>query len=133
LLDAENAGFLNWFNAVPHDYPVIKAGLAHLWFVTIHPFEDGNGRIAQAVADMALARAEQSVLQCCSLSAQIQRERNDCYDRLEATQKGWPGCHRLAGVVSGLPVPGCSRSRGNAGIRDDQGAVLATLGGHAHE
>lgn len=88
LLDAEILGFLNWFNADPHDDPVVKAGLAHLWFVTIHPFEDGNGRIARAVGDMALARAEQSTQRYYSLSAQIQRERNDYYDRLEATQKG---------------------------------------------
>jgi Fic family protein len=67
---------------------VIKAGLAHLWFVTIHPFEDGNGRIARALGDMALARAEQSAQRYYSLAAQIQREREDYYDRLEATQKG---------------------------------------------
>lgn len=88
LLDAEMLDFLNWFNVDQHDDPVIKAGLAHLWFVTIHPFEDGNGRIARAVGDMALARAEQSTQRYYSLSAQIQRERNDYYDRLEATQKG---------------------------------------------
>jgi len=88
LLDAEMLDFLNWFNVDQHDDPVVKAGLAHLWFVTIHPFEDGNGRIARAVGDMALARAEQSAQRYYSLSAQIQRERNDYYDRLEATQKG---------------------------------------------
>jgi Fic family protein len=88
LLDAEMLDFLNWFNVDQHDDPVIKAGLAHLWFVTIHPFEDGNGRIARALGDMALARAEQSTQRYYSLSAQIQRERNDYYDRLEATQKG---------------------------------------------
>jgi Fic family protein len=87
-LDAEMLDFLNGFNGDPHHDPVIKAGLAHLWFVTIHPFEDGNGRIARAVGDMALARAEQSPQRYYSLSAQIQRERNDYYDRLEATQKG---------------------------------------------
>jgi len=88
LLDAEMMDFLNWFNVDQHDDPVIKAGLAHLWFVTIHPFEDGNGRIARAVGDMALSRAEQSTQRYYSLSAQIQRERNDYYYRLEATQKG---------------------------------------------
>mgnify|MGYP006276774079 CR=1 FL=1 len=88
LLDAEMMGFLKWFNGEPHDDPVIKAGLAHLWFVTIHPFEDGNGRIARAVGDMALARADESTQRYYSLSAQIQRERNDYYDRLEATQRG---------------------------------------------
>jgi Fic family protein len=88
LLDVEMLDFLNWFNVDQHDDPVIKAGLAHLWFVTIHPFEDGNGRIARAVGDLALARAERSTQRYYSLSAQIQRERNDYYDRLEATQKG---------------------------------------------
>jgi Fic family protein len=88
LLDAEMADFLLWFNLDRQDDPVLKAGLAHLWFVTIHPFEDGNGRIARAVGDMALARAEESGQRYYSLSAQIQRERQDYYDRLEATQKG---------------------------------------------
>ena len=88
LLMAEMGDFLNWFNVDQHDDPVIKAGLAHLWFVAIHPFEDGNGRIARAVGDMALARAEQSAQRFYSLSAQIQHERKEYYDRLEATQKG---------------------------------------------
>jgi Fic family protein len=88
FLDAEMGDFLTWFNLDQKDDPVIKAGLAHLWFVTIHPFEDGNGRIARAVGDMALARAEQSAQRFYSLSAQIQHERKDYYDRLEATQKG---------------------------------------------
>ena len=88
LLEAEMGDFLNWFNVDNQDDPVVKAGLAHLWFVTVHPFEDGNGRIARAVGDMALARAEKSAQRFYSLSAQIQRERNDYYDRLETTQKG---------------------------------------------
>ena len=88
LLPAEMADFLLWFNVDPHDDPLIKAGLAHLWFVTIHPFDDGNGRIARAVGDMALARADQSALRFYSLSARIHRERSDYYDRLEATQQG---------------------------------------------
>ena len=87
-LDVEMDGFLSWFNQSSQDDPVIKAGLAHLWFVTIHPFEDGNGRMARAVSDMALARAEQSTQRFYSLSAQMQRERKDYYDLLEATQKG---------------------------------------------
>lgn len=85
-LDAETENFLNWFNQDRFDDPVIKAGLAHLWFVTIHPFEDGNGRIARAVGDMLLARAEQSAQRFYSLSAQLQRERNDYYEQLEAAQ-----------------------------------------------
>ena len=68
--------------------PVLKAALAHLWFVTIHPFDDGNGRIARAIADMALARSEQSPKRFYSMSAQIRLERNDYYDILERTQKG---------------------------------------------
>ena len=87
-LEAEMEDFLNWFNVDNEDDPVVKAGLAHLWFVTVHPFEDGNGRIARAVGDLALSRAENSPQRFYSLSAQIQRERKDYYDRLEATQKG---------------------------------------------
>ena len=67
---------------------VLKAGLAHLWFVTIHPFEDGNGRIARAIADLALARSERTAQRFYSMSAQIRRERKDYYDILERTQKG---------------------------------------------
>lgn len=88
VLNKEMQRFLNWFNSADQDDLVVKAGLAHLWFVTIHPFEDGNGRIARAVGDMVLARAERSAQRYYSLSAQIQRERKDYYDQLESTQKG---------------------------------------------
>jgi Fic family protein len=67
---------------------VVKAGLAHLWFVTIHPFDDGNGRIARAIADLALARSENSSQRFHSMSAQMQQERAAYYDILEQTQKG---------------------------------------------
>ncbi|ESQ87268.1 cell division protein Fic [Asticcacaulis benevestitus DSM 16100 = ATCC BAA-896] len=87
-LDAEMNAFLQWFEAKSNIDPVIKSAIAHLWFVTIHPFEDGNGRIARAIADMALARSEQSTQRFYSMSAQIRFERNAYYDRLEATQKG---------------------------------------------
>jgi Fic family protein len=87
-LDAEVKDFLLWFNADHQDDPLIKAGLAHLWFVTIHPFDDGNGRIARAVGDMALARADHSAHRFYSLSSQIQLERKAYYDGLEKTQKG---------------------------------------------
>ena len=87
-LDAEMADFLLWFNVDRQDDPVIKAGLAHLWLLTIHPFDDGNGRIARAVGDMALSRAAASAQRYFSLSAQIQLERKAYYDHLEATQKG---------------------------------------------
>lgn len=83
----EMRGFLTWFSAAPTTDPVLKAALAHLWFVTVHPFEDGNGRIARAIADMALARSEGSTQRFYSMSAQIRRERNTYYDVLEATQK----------------------------------------------
>ena len=88
LLKKEMQQFFNWFNSKPSVDPVIRAGLAHLWFVTVHPFDDGNGRIARAVGDRALAQSEQSSQRFYSLSAQIQRERNDYYQLLEHTQKG---------------------------------------------
>ena len=88
LLNAQMSDLLLWFNLDRKDDPLIKAGLAHLWFVTLHPFDDGNGRIARAVGDMALARADQSPQRFYSLSAQIQRERKDYYTMLERTQKG---------------------------------------------
>ena len=87
-LDDEMQDFLTWFNLEDKLDPVIKAALAHLWFVTIHPFDDGNGRIARAIADMSLARSEDSPQRFYSMSAQIQQERNAYYDMLEATQKG---------------------------------------------
>jgi Fic family protein len=87
-LDAEMKSFLQRFNAKDNTDPVIKAALAHLWFVTIHPFADGNGRIARAIADMSLARSEDSSQRFYSMSAQIRLERKAYYDMLEATQKG---------------------------------------------
>ena len=87
-LPAEVVQFLAWANAVSDEPALIKAGLAHLWFVTLHPFDDGNGRIARAVGDLFLARADGSAQRFYSLSAQIQRERKDYYAVLEATQKG---------------------------------------------
>ncbi len=87
-LKKEMTLFLKWFNGTDDTDPVLRAGLAHLWFVTIHPFEDGNGRIARAIADMALARSEQSPQRFYSMSAQIRIERKTYYDILEKTQKG---------------------------------------------
>ena len=86
-LDAEMTRFLDWFETVTPD-PVLKAGIAHLWFVTIHPFDDGNGRIARAIADLALARAEGTAQRFYSMSAQIRTERKAYYDMLGSTQKG---------------------------------------------
>lgn len=87
-LDNEMRRFLEWFNQDQPLDPVLKAGIAHLWFVTIHPFEDGNGRIARAIADMALARADRTKNRFYSMSSQIEAERRDYYDQLEAQQRG---------------------------------------------
>ena len=86
-LEREVAAFLDWFNRPAEIDDVLKAGLSHLWFVTIHPFDDGNGRIARAVADMALARSEKSPQRFYSMSTQIRQERAAYYDILEQTQK----------------------------------------------
>jgi Fic family protein len=93
VLGAEVASFLAWAEATddntgPGTAPLLKAGLAHLWFVTVHPFKDGNGRIARAVGDLFLARADGSAQRFYSLSAQLQRERKAYYELLERTQRG---------------------------------------------
>jgi Fic family protein len=87
-LQREMKRFLDWFNQDDSMDLVLKAGVAHLWFVTIHPFDDGNGRIARAIADMVLARSEKSAQRFYSMSAQIRQERKTYYGILEATQKG---------------------------------------------
>ena len=87
-LAGEMQAFIDWFNRDADSDPVLKAAVAHLWFVTIHPFEDGNGRIARAIADMALARSENSAQRFYSMSAQIRGERDAYYNILETTQKG---------------------------------------------
>ena len=87
LLPDEMAKFLQWFNEDDTNDAVVKAAIAHLWFVTIHPFDDGNGRIARAIADMQLARSDNSRQRFYSMSAQIRKERNSYYDILENTQK----------------------------------------------
>ncbi|GKT26709.1 Fic family protein [Acidovorax sp. SUPP3334] len=88
MLPVETTAFLQWFNTAPTGDALIHAGLAHLWLVTLHPFDGGNGRISRAVGDMALARAEGSAQRFYSLSAQVQRERKAYYDQLETTQRG---------------------------------------------
>lgn len=87
-LKTEMAKFLKWFEGNDPKDDVLRSGLAHLWFVTIHPFDDGNGRIGRAIADLALARSEKSSRRFYSMSAQIQRERNMYYSILEETQRG---------------------------------------------
>jgi Fic family protein len=86
-LQSETDRFINWANSASNEPPLIKAGLAHLWLVTLHPFDDGNGRIARAVGDLFLARADGSPQRFYSLSAEIQRQRKAYYDILERTQK----------------------------------------------
>ena len=87
-IEREMSQFLGWFNAEQNIEPVLKAGIAHLWFITIHPFDDGNGRIARAIADMQLAKAEGLPQRYYSMSAQIRRQRREYYDILEQTQRG---------------------------------------------
>ena len=87
-LEEEMRQFINWFNEDIYMDPIIKAAIDHLWFVTVHPFDDGNGRIARAIADMQLARADESAQRFYSMSAQIRKERKEYYEILESTQKG---------------------------------------------
>ena len=87
-LDKEVAAFLKWFESNEHEDPLLKAALAHLWFVTIHPFEDGNGRIGRAIAEMSLARSDGSAQRFYSMSSQILEERKSYYEILEKTQAG---------------------------------------------
>ncbi|MFB6317528.1 Fic family protein [Saccharicrinis sp. FJH54] len=88
LVPKEMQQFLQWFNAKNSVEPVLKSGIAHLWFVTIHPFDDGNGRIARAIADMQLSRADETNLRFYSVSKQIEQNRKSYYEILELTQKG---------------------------------------------
>ncbi len=87
-LDGEMKTFLEWFNTDASNDPVLKAAITHLWYVTIHPFDDGNGRIARAITDMSLARSEDSPQRFYSMSARIREERKAYYEILESTQKG---------------------------------------------
>ena len=89
-VETEINTFLSWFENENAMDPVLKAGLAHFWFVTIHPFEDGNGRIARAIGDMALARADGTANRCYGLSAQIESNRKDYYLQLERQQRATP-------------------------------------------
>lgn len=89
-LTGEMELFLDWFAAEQQMEPVLKAALAHLWFVTIHPFEDGNGRIARAIADMALAQADGTPERFYSMSAQLEAERSAYYTELERQQRASP-------------------------------------------
>ncbi|MEY4533844.1 MAG: hypothetical protein RLZZ246_162 [Planctomycetota bacterium] len=87
-IESKMAAFLRWFNGDASIDPVLRAAIAHLWFVTIHPFDDGNGRIARAITDMALARADGSRERFFSMSTRIQIERKAYYEQLESAQRG---------------------------------------------
>jgi Fic family protein len=87
-IPAEVKRFLAWFEEPDATDPVLRAGLAHFWFVTIHPFQDGNGRVSRAIAELALARADSSAQRFYSMSAQIEAEKKQYYDALERSQKG---------------------------------------------
>lgn len=87
-IESEVAAFLEWFNSPPPIDPVLRAAIAHLWFITIHPFEDGNGRIARAIADMALSQGDGTKDRFYSMSSQIETERKEYYLQLEAAQRG---------------------------------------------
>lgn len=87
-IDLEITNFLNWYNSNDTIEPLIKAALAHLWFITIHPFEDGNGRISRAISDMLLARADGIPQRYYSMSSQIRKDRKSYYNTLEKVQQG---------------------------------------------
>src|ERR1700720_3381780 len=87
-VDSETGRFLKWFDGDEQEDPLLKAAIAHLWFVTIHPFEDGNGRIARAITEMCLARSDGSTQRFYSMSSQILEERKSYYEILEKTQAG---------------------------------------------
>ena len=89
-LNKEMLSFIKWFNKTDSTDPVLRAGIAHLWFVTLHPFEDGNGRIARAIADMALAFSDGTSNRFYSMSTQIEKERKDYYEQLEQQQHSKP-------------------------------------------
>ncbi len=86
-IPGESVRFLEWFKQPKEFDPLLASGLAHLWFISLHPFEDGNGRIARAIADMVLAQGEDSSQRSFSMSAQIREERNEYYNMLERAQK----------------------------------------------
>jgi len=87
-VEAEMTAFFDWMNGDSQPDPLLKAAIAHLWFVTIHPFEDGNGRITRAISDLCLARSDSSQQRFYSMSSQILEERTEYYNILESSQKG---------------------------------------------
>ena len=87
-VDEEMAHFLDWFNGKENINSVIRSAIAHFWFVSIHPFEDGNGRLARILSDMLLARADKSEFRFYNISSQINKDKNHYYDILEKAQHG---------------------------------------------
>ena len=87
LLEEEMTRFIKWFNEADEE-PIIKSAIAHLWFVTLHPFDDGNGRIARTLSDVLLSRSDQSPFRFYSMSAQIEKEKHEYYRQLEIAQRG---------------------------------------------
>jgi len=90
FVKAEMAKFIQWFNKEMSIDPVVKAAIAHRWFLAIHPFDEGNGRIARIIADMQLSRADGGSCRCYSMSAQICRERSLYFTMIERTEKAIP-------------------------------------------
>jgi len=88
FIEDEMQTFLKWFNSEMDMEPVIKSAIAHLWFVTVHPFDDGNGRIARAIADSQLSRADRTRQRFYSMSSEIMKSKKGYYAILESTQKG---------------------------------------------
>ena len=132
-LDAEIRHFLNWINHAPSDPPLIQAGLGHLWFVTLHPFDDGNGRIARALGDLLLARADHTSQRFYSLSAQIRQEREAYYQILEKTQKASLDVTAWLTWFFVRSAPRDRTSATRAGYRTGQNPFLAAYGRHADE
>ena len=143
-LPREVKTFLQWFEGKDSTDPILRAAISHLWFVTIHPFEDGNGRVSRAIADMALARADGSALRFYSMSAQIEAEKAQYYDHLERAQKGgmdittwllwFLGCldrafSRAEGSLAGILRKAATWEKVNAGVsvNDRQRNVLNAL------
>ena len=123
-LAGEMTRFLAWANESDRADAVMRAGIAHLWFVTLHPFDDGNGRIARAIADWQLARSERSAQRFYSMSAQIRRERSEYYRILERTQKGTLDITPWLEWFLILSGPGFRRDRGHARGRLAEGPLL---------
>ena len=123
-LEHEVSAFLDWFEAANGIDPVLKAGIAHFWFVTIHPFEDGNGRISRAIADMALARAEGTIERFYSMSAQIEAEKKRVLLEPGAKPKRWSGYYFVAGMVPRLSRTRCCGSGSGSGERSAKSKSL---------